>query len=252
MLGFVWRVDHVTLYGIGLGSGAVGLLTVRGRKQLGVTDIVYSPGRRSQGVAVEYIPESKVEDFEFPMRSAPEELRVAWKTAASEAAPRARDGDTAFVTLGDLYIYSTFGRLRRTLQVDHSDVDIEAVPARHRLTVGKPNVFKFETTNISNELVLLQPELFYVSRKSYGVMAHLSIPYEEEADQAVVLHRIPDRIEATQEKLDYKRCDRKRQISRIRGSSQWRSQADISGALGDIEYEQQRSVGRNTQRCQYR
>jgi precorrin-2/cobalt-factor-2 C20-methyltransferase len=116
----------MTLYGIGLGPGATDLLTVRGRRRLESVDVVYSPGRLSRRVAAEYVPESKLGDLEFPMTTDPEELKAAWKTAAAEVAPRARDGDAAFVTLGDPCIYSTFGHLRRTLRDNHPGVDIEA------------------------------------------------------------------------------------------------------------------------------
>lgn len=104
----------MTLYGIGLGPGGSDLLTIRGRRRL------------SRRVAAEYVPESKLGDLEFPMTTDPDKLETAWKTAAAEVAPRARNGDAAFVTLGDPCIYSTFGHLRRTLREQHPGVDIEA------------------------------------------------------------------------------------------------------------------------------
>jgi len=124
----------MTLYGIGLGPGATDLLTVRGERRLESAEVVYSPGRLSRRVAAEYVPESKLSDLEFPMTTDPEELRAAWKAAASEVAPRARDVDAAFVTLGDPCIYSTFGHLRRTLRDYHPDVDIEVVPGVSSVT----------------------------------------------------------------------------------------------------------------------
>ena len=124
----------MTLYGIGLGPGAADLITVRGRRTLESADIVYSPGRLSRRVAAEYVPESKLADLEFPMTTDPEELRAAWKTAASEVAPRARDDDAAFVTLGDPCIYSTFGHLRRTLREHHPGVDVDVVPGVSSVT----------------------------------------------------------------------------------------------------------------------
>jgi precorrin-2/cobalt-factor-2 C20-methyltransferase len=124
----------MTLYGIGLGPGAADLLTVRGRRRLESAEVVYSPGRLSRRVAAEYVPESKLSDLEFPMTTDPEELRAAWKTAAADVAPRARDGDAAFVTLGDPCVYSTFGHLRRTLRDDYADVDIEVVPGVSSVT----------------------------------------------------------------------------------------------------------------------
>jgi len=124
----------VTLYGVGLGPGAVDLITVRGKRVLESVDIVYTPGRLSELVAVEYVPESKVSDLEFPMTRDPEELRRAWRDAAETVAPRARDGDAAFVTLGDPNIYSTFGHLRRTLSAFYPAVEVETVPGVSSMT----------------------------------------------------------------------------------------------------------------------
>jgi precorrin-2/cobalt-factor-2 C20-methyltransferase len=56
----------VTLYGVGLGPGDPGLLTVRGREALESADVVYTPGRLSRSVALEYVAESRPGDLEFP------------------------------------------------------------------------------------------------------------------------------------------------------------------------------------------
>lgn len=124
----------MTLYGVGLGPGAPDLVSVRGREILASVDVVYSPGRLSRAVATEHVPESRIGDLEFPMTRDAEELRRAWKAAAAEIAPAARDGDVAFVTLGDPNVYSTFGHLRRTLDAFHPDVDVEIVPGISAMT----------------------------------------------------------------------------------------------------------------------
>ncbi|MFB6220004.1 MAG: cobalt-factor II C(20)-methyltransferase [Halolamina sp.] len=124
----------MTLYGIGLGPGDADLLTVRGREVLQAADVVYSPGRLSRSVAVKYVPEERIGDVDFPMTRDEDELRRAWKAAAAEIAPRARDGDAAFVTLGDPNVYSTFGHLKRTLDAFHTDVDLEIVPGVSAVT----------------------------------------------------------------------------------------------------------------------
>jgi len=124
----------VTLYGIGLGPGDAGLVTVRGRELLETVDVVYSPGRLSKTVATEYVDEAKIGDLSFPMTTDPDELRAAWKEAAAEVAPEAREGDAAFVTLGDPNVYSTFGHLRRTLDAFHPGVEVELVPGVSAMT----------------------------------------------------------------------------------------------------------------------
>ncbi|ARS88724.1 cobalt-factor II C(20)-methyltransferase [Natrarchaeobaculum aegyptiacum] len=124
----------MTLYGVGLGPGEADLVTVRGKRVLEEADVVYSPGRLSRSVALEHVPESKIGDLDFPMTRDEEKLRTAWKEAAAEVAPRAREGDVAFVTLGDPNVYSTFGHLRRTLRAFHPDVDLEIVPGVSAMT----------------------------------------------------------------------------------------------------------------------
>ena len=124
----------MTLYGVGLGPGDPELVSVRGRRVLDEVDVVYSPGRLSRAVATEHVPECRIGDLDFPMTSDEERLREAWKAAAAAIAPEARDGDAAFVTLGDPNVYSTFGHLRRTLDAFHPDVDVEIVPGISAMT----------------------------------------------------------------------------------------------------------------------
>jgi len=124
----------MTLYGVGLGPGHTDLVTVRGRRVLEEAHVVYSPGRLSRSVATEHVPEARIGDVDFPMTRDEEELRRAWREAAVEIAPRARDGSAAFVTLGDPNVYSTFGHLRRTLSAFHPDVDVEVVPGVSAVT----------------------------------------------------------------------------------------------------------------------
>ena len=124
----------MTLYGIGLGPGQADLVTVRGKEVLESVDVVYSPGRLSRTVALKHVDESNIGDLDFPMTRDEDKLREAWKAAAEEIAPRAREGDAAFVTLGDPNVYSTFGHLRRTLDAFHPDVDVEIVPGVSAMT----------------------------------------------------------------------------------------------------------------------
>ncbi|MFP8954239.1 cobalt-factor II C(20)-methyltransferase [Natrialbaceae archaeon A-arb3/5] len=124
----------MTLYGVGLGPGEADLVTVRGKEVLENADVVYSPGRLSRTVALEHVNESTIGDLDFPMTKDEEKLRTAWKAAAAEVAPKAKDGDVAFVTLGDPNVYSTFGHLRRTIDAFHPGVDLEIVPGVSAVT----------------------------------------------------------------------------------------------------------------------
>ncbi len=124
----------MTLYGVGLGPGEAGLVTVRGRKILESVDVVFTPGRLSRGVASAYVDDEQLSDLEFPMTRDKAQLRRAWKQAAAEVAPMAREGTAAFVTLGDPNVYSTFGHLRRTLERFHPDVELEVIPGVSTVT----------------------------------------------------------------------------------------------------------------------
>jgi len=124
----------MTLYGVGLGPGDAELCTIRGRRVLETADVVYTPGRLSRSVATEYVDEARIGDLDFPMTRDEDELRRAWREAAAEIAPRARDGTAAFVTLGDPNVYSTFGHLRRTLDAFHPEVDLDVVPGVSAVT----------------------------------------------------------------------------------------------------------------------
>ncbi len=124
----------MTVYGVGLGPGDPDLLTVRGKQILDEANVVYSPGRLSRSVATEHVPDERIGDLDFPMTDDEDELREAWKSAAAEIAPRARDEPVAFVTLGDPNVYSTYGHLRRTLGEFYPDVEVETVPGVSALT----------------------------------------------------------------------------------------------------------------------
>ena len=146
----------MTLYGVGLGPGDAGLVTIRGREVLDAADVVYSPGRLSRTVAREYVSEDEIGNLDFPMTRDPEKLRVAWTEAAAEVAPRARSGDVAFVTLGDPNVYSTFGHLRRTLDRFHPEVELEVVPGVSTVTAFA-TAFDVEIT-AGSELVLREAD----------------------------------------------------------------------------------------------
>ncbi len=142
----------MTLYGVGLGPGDSELITVKGRRTLEAADVIYTPGRLSRSVAREYVSESQLGDLDFPMTRDEDELRRAWKEAASEVAPTAREGTAAFVTLGDPNVYSTFGHLRRTLDRFHPEVEVETIPGVSTVTAFA-TAFGVEIT-AGSELVL--------------------------------------------------------------------------------------------------
>ncbi|WP_259534243.1 cobalt-factor II C(20)-methyltransferase [Halalkaliarchaeum sp. AArc-CO] len=118
----------MTVYGIGLGPGDADLLTIEGKRLLEAADTVYASGELSQSIAADHVPAATIEELSFPMTDDDEQLRRAWRTAARRVAEANRVGDVAVVTLGDPNVYSTFGHLRRTLDVLYPDVEVEVIP----------------------------------------------------------------------------------------------------------------------------
>lgn len=115
----------MTLYGIGLGPGDSGLLTVRGKQLLEEASAVYAPGELAERLVAPYV--ATVNRLEFPMTEDEAALREAWEEAAATVAPVARDEAVAFVTVGDPKVYSTFAHLERALAA-YPNVDVQTVP----------------------------------------------------------------------------------------------------------------------------
>jgi len=126
------RSTMAALYGVGLGPGEADLVTVRGKGSPRKSATWSTRRAAYRGRSLNHVDESKIGDLDFPMTKDEEKLRTAWKAAAAEIAPNARDGDVAFVTLGDPNVYSTFGHLRRTINAFHPDVELEDRPRRER------------------------------------------------------------------------------------------------------------------------
>ncbi len=118
----------MTVYGVGLGPGAPGLVTVRGRDRIASADAVFAPGPHSRSIVADLVPEAPIRDVEFPMTSDEERLRAAWKEAAVDIAAVGTDGEAVFVTLGDPNVYSTFRHLQWALERFHPAVDVEVIP----------------------------------------------------------------------------------------------------------------------------
>lgn len=117
----------MTLYGVGLGPGDPDLLTVRGKRILERVETVFSPGQLAEDIATKYTLNGRIQRLSFPMTRDETALREAWTEAAERVAPVARDGEAAFVTIGDPKVYSTFAHLERALG-KFPGVSIETIP----------------------------------------------------------------------------------------------------------------------------
>lgn len=122
------------LYAIGTGPGAADLITVRAAKVLGTVDVVYAPAaRKGEGTSLalsiirEYINNGTVvKERQFPMTSDVVKKEAAWNGVAEEIVADIKMGkEIAFVSLGDVMLYSTWVSVFERLP---EDIDIEIIP----------------------------------------------------------------------------------------------------------------------------
>ena len=125
------------LYAIGVGPGAPDLLTLRAAEILRRVPVVFSPlsamGTTSRALDVVRglldPARQQVVELTFPMQKEQDELEGEWEEAASEIVEQLRrHGEGAFITIGDVSLYSTFIYVQRLLEVQHPDLVIELVP----------------------------------------------------------------------------------------------------------------------------
>ncbi len=125
-----------TLYGIGIGPGDPGLITVKGKEILGRCPDVFAPKARikSESVALaiarEHLhPQAVVREVVFPMVQDRQTLEQHWKKSAAQVAEVLSAGrDACFLTLGDTLLYSTHIYLVRSLKALLPGAPVITVP----------------------------------------------------------------------------------------------------------------------------
>jgi sirohydrochlorin cobaltochelatase len=114
------------LIGIGVGPGDPELLTLKAIKALKEIDILLLPTGRAggeseaYGIACSYIPEQvTLIKRHFPMTSNTVEMLDAIQEIAEEIIPMIQSGKTiGFITLGDPMLYSTYGYLKKFVELE--------------------------------------------------------------------------------------------------------------------------------------
>ena len=125
-----------TLYGIGVGPGDPGLLTLKAVKILSHVDVVFaaSSTKNEHSLAVNIASQHLKKDVPvvllgFPMTLEKKQLVSAWKKNAQQVIDALKKGqEVAFLTLGDPMTYSTFGYLMRTIKEMGPDIAVKIVP----------------------------------------------------------------------------------------------------------------------------
>lgn len=125
-----------TFYGLGVGPGGNGLLTVRAAEILRKTGVLCVPGRtagaesRALTIARPYLaPNVPVVELVFPMSRDSAVLEQHWLAAAEKVGELlAAHEVVSFITIGDPLTYSTCGYLLSYLRRLHPDAKTEIVP----------------------------------------------------------------------------------------------------------------------------
>jgi precorrin-2/cobalt-factor-2 C20-methyltransferase len=138
-----------TLYGIGVGPGDPGLITIKAVEILGIVDEVFtasaSEGEDSLAgkIAQPHLRSTaELKKLVFPMTKDNDVLEKAWKNNAAEVAKCLKAGrSAAFLTLGDCLTYSTYAYLLRHLFDIMPDAKVESVPGitSYQLAAAKLN-----------------------------------------------------------------------------------------------------------------
>lgn len=122
-------------YGIGVGPGAVDLLTVRAANILKTVDVVCIPRSSVEKnsvaltVAKSYIETAEIIEIATPMTRDAAILDASWQAGAEEIAVRLQKGENvAFITIGDSMLYSTYTYLMKKVQLLVPDAVIASVP----------------------------------------------------------------------------------------------------------------------------
>lgn len=125
-----------TLYGIGVGPGDPDLITVKAIKTIQKVDVIACPTSGKErmvacDIASEYIGDKPVLQLDMPMLYDQQLLDMAHDNAADQICEQLAVGkDVAFLTLGDVSLYSTFAYVQDRVKAKGFRIElIPGIPA---------------------------------------------------------------------------------------------------------------------------
>ncbi len=124
------------LYAVGLGPGDPGLLTVKAVEILKNADLLIAPraGFKTDSIARDIVTRAIGEDLPFlemifPMSRDEDVLQKHWDDNALTVLGHLDEGkNVAFITLGDVNLYSTFSYLQRAIETKDPSYKPEIIP----------------------------------------------------------------------------------------------------------------------------
>ncbi len=124
------------LYGIGIGPGDPGLVTLKASRILEKVDTIFVPKSSQDSSSwaraiVEAVvsTDKNFQELTFPMTADKAMLNRYWLSAGRRIAQEIKKGrEVAFVTIGDPFIYSTYMYLLKTLRKNFPEIEVETVP----------------------------------------------------------------------------------------------------------------------------
>ena len=169
------KADLGQLIGIGVGPGDPDLITVKALRALEAAPVVAFPAGRggqpgvAQTIIAPWLRSTQLTvPLDFPYVQAPAVLQAAWEKAAVDLWPYLVQGqDVVFATEGDVSFYSTFTYLAQTLQHQHPEVTVQAIPGicsplAAAAALGLP-------LTVQAERLLILPALYRVSDLSTAI-----------------------------------------------------------------------------------
>ncbi|MDA8440994.1 MAG: precorrin-2 C(20)-methyltransferase [Peptococcaceae bacterium] len=123
-------------YGLGVGPGDPKLLTLKAVEVLNAVPVVAVPKSRvdRESVALHIVKpylSDRVQllELDLPMTPDPLVLEMAWQAGAERILDVLQEGlDVAFLTIGDVSLYSTYQYVLQKLQGIAPEVEVETVP----------------------------------------------------------------------------------------------------------------------------
>lgn len=124
--------------GIGVGPGDPELITIKAAKALKAVDIICVPKSHASkpSIALSMVRQilderekpAEIIELIFPMTKDEMNNHKLWLKSAAVAAEKVKDGDVAFITLGDPMLYSTFLYLYECIKEIHPEIKFEIIP----------------------------------------------------------------------------------------------------------------------------